>query len=64
MIKFKRYVLKATLISLYYSLIYPYLTYACTRLYTLFQTCKIIYWPPFWNKVYGETIIILHCLKS
>ena len=29
MIKLKRYVSKATLVSLYYSLIYPYLTYAC-----------------------------------
>ena len=30
MIKLKHYVLKATLIDMYYSLIYPYLTYACT----------------------------------
>ena len=30
MVKLKRYVSKATLISVYYSLIYPYLTYACT----------------------------------
>jgi len=29
-VKLKRYVLKAILISLYYSLIYPYLTYGCT----------------------------------
>ena len=29
MIKLKLYVSKATLVSLYYSLIYPYLTYAC-----------------------------------
>ena len=30
MVKLKQCVPKATLISLYYSLIYPYLTYACT----------------------------------
>ena len=30
MVKLKHYVSKATLISVYYSLIYPYLTYACT----------------------------------
>ena len=30
MVKLKRHVSKATLVSLYYSLIYPYLTYACT----------------------------------
>ena len=30
MVKLKNYVSKATLISVYYSLIYPYLTYACT----------------------------------
>ena len=30
MAKLKHYVSKATLISVYYSLIYPYLTYACT----------------------------------
>ena len=29
-VKLKHYVSKATLISVYYSLIYPYLTYACT----------------------------------
>ena len=29
MVKLKRYVSKATLVSLYYFLIYPYLTYAC-----------------------------------
>ena len=29
MVKLKRYVSKATLVSLYYSLMYPYLTYAC-----------------------------------
>ena len=29
MIKLKRHVSKATLVSLYYSPIYPYLTYAC-----------------------------------
>ena len=30
MVKLKHYISKATLISVYYSLIYPYLTYACT----------------------------------
>ena len=30
MVQLKHYVSKATLISVYYSLIYPYLTYACT----------------------------------
>ena len=30
MAKLKHYASKATLISVYYSLIYPYLTYACT----------------------------------
>lgn len=30
MSKLKRYVSKAILISLNYSLVYPYLTYACT----------------------------------
>ena len=30
MVKLKHYVSKATLVSVYYSLIYPYLTYACT----------------------------------
>ena len=30
MVKLKHYLSKATLISVYYSLIYPYLTYACT----------------------------------
>ena len=30
MVKLKHHVSKATLISLYYFLIYPYLTYACT----------------------------------
>jgi len=30
MAKLKHYVSKATLVSVYYSLIYPYLTYACT----------------------------------
>ena len=30
MVKLRHYVSKATLISLYYSLIYPYVTYACT----------------------------------
>ena len=30
MVKLKNYVSKATLISAYYSLIFPYLTYACT----------------------------------
>ena len=30
MVRLKHYVSKATLISVYYSLIYPYLTYACT----------------------------------
>ena len=30
MVKLNRHVSKATLVSLYYSLIYPYLTYACT----------------------------------
>ena len=30
MVKLKRHVSEATLVSLYYSLIYPYLTYACT----------------------------------
>ena len=30
MVKLKHYVSKATLITVYYSLIYPYLTYACT----------------------------------
>ena len=30
MVKLKRNVSEATLFSLYYSLIYPYLTYACT----------------------------------
>ena len=30
MVKLKHYVSKATLIGMYYSLIYPYLTYACT----------------------------------
>ena len=30
MVKLKNYVEKATHISVYYSLIYPYLTYACT----------------------------------
>lgn len=29
-VKLKRHVSEATIISLYYSLIYPYLTYACT----------------------------------
>ena len=29
MVKLKRHVSEATLVSLYYSLIYPYLTYAC-----------------------------------
>ena len=30
MVRLKHYVSKATLIGVYYSLIYPYLTYACT----------------------------------
>ena len=30
MVKLKHYVSKATLISVYYSLIYPYLNYTCT----------------------------------
>ena len=30
MVKLKHYISKAMLISVYYSLIYPYLTYACT----------------------------------
>ena len=30
MVKLKRHVSEATLVSLYYSLIYPYLNYACT----------------------------------
>ena len=30
MVKLKHHVSKAALISLYHSLIYPYLTYACT----------------------------------
>ena len=30
MVKWKLHVSEATLVSLYYSLIYPYLTYACT----------------------------------
>ena len=30
MVKLKHYVSKGTLVSVYYSLIYPYLTYACT----------------------------------
>ena len=30
MVKLKRHVSEVTLVSLYYSLIYPYLTYACT----------------------------------
>ena len=31
MVKLNRHVSEATLVSLYYSLIYPYLTYACTQ---------------------------------
>ena len=48
MVKLKHYVSKATLIGMYYSLIYPYLTYACTL----------------WGNNYNAPLLSIYAAKS
>ena len=51
-VKLKHYVSKATLISVYYSLIYPYLTYACTLWGNNRPFAAGVTWPYFSSKFY------------